>query len=85
VARRFAGQYFLGRCFKRAEHLVSYHVERGLAVEPLVRSGAIVHEDLHAVGPSVGEQVGVVRACGAEFLNEPRKRRHDNGSCKQRR
>jgi len=34
-----------------------------------------VHEDLHPIGSSVGEQVGMMRVGGAEHLNDACQRR----------
>ena len=45
---------------------------------------AVVHEHLHAVGAAVGEQVGVVRAGGAEDVDHARQRRLGAGAHVQR-
>lgn len=45
---------------------------------------AVVHQHLHAIGPSVGEQVGMVRSSLTEDLDHPAERRLGAGSHVQR-
>ena len=43
-------------------------------------ANTVVHENLHAIGPAVGKQIGVVGVCRAEYLHHPSQRGIGSGT-----